>query len=138
VVKNQGTLGTDPFWVDLYINPNPIPYTAGTPWPETCTLEPCYGIAWLVAGLEPGESITLTSTPDSYYADFTYWMGWFAQGTTDVYVYADSWSQVGSYGAIAEMHEDNNSAEIHGLSVTGGGGGTYASTPGFPKRPEPK
>ena len=41
--------------------------------------------------LAPGESITLTSTPDSYYAKNTVWDGSFNTSLLNLYLYADSW-----------------------------------------------
>ncbi len=47
------------------------------------------------------------------------WPGWFAQGTTDLYVYVDSWNAGVAYGAVDEADETNNRAEIHNIGVTG-------------------
>jgi large repetitive protein len=112
-VKNQGDEIATSFWIDLYINPNRAPTTAGKPWETTCTLDPCYGIAWYVpGGLQPGQSIVITSTPESYFADNTIWPGSFAPGTRNLYVYVDSWNTNNPNGAIAESNETNNRAEI--------------------------
>jgi PKD repeat protein len=112
-VKNQGDQPTGAFWVDLYINPNRPPTSAGRPWESTCTLDPCYGMAWFVAGgLQPGQSVVLTSTPESYYADNTIWQGSFAPGTRNLYVYADSWNQTNPNGVVTESNETNNRAEL--------------------------
>jgi hypothetical protein len=123
VVKNQGTEAASSFWVDMYINPDEPPANAGKLWYDTCTVRPCLGIAWLVEELQPGETIELTSTEDSFNNDFTSWWGWFASGTTDVYVYADCWrGKDGSSsdgGAVEESDEENNRIHISGLSVTG-------------------
>jgi hypothetical protein len=125
-VTNNGEAAAGGFWVDLYINPSAAPTSANTPWNEVCGINPCYGIAWYVAGpLAPGQSVTLTSTPDSYFAKNTNWLGTFAAGTTDLYLYVDSWNrdtQSGSRvasGAVTESNETNNRAEVHGLTVTG-------------------
>jgi hypothetical protein len=119
-VINQGNRRADPFWVDLFINPASPPTVANLPWNEDCGMSPCFGIAWGVAsGLGPGEHITLTSTPDSLAAPYSRWPGWFASGTTDLYVYADSWDPGVADGAVAETDETNNRAELHGLTVRG-------------------
>jgi hypothetical protein len=120
VITNQGTARANPFWVDFYINPSTPPTAANTLWNFVCSLDPCYGIAWGVAdGLDPGESITLVSTEDSYSEGHTIWPGYFASGTTDLYLFADSWNPGVVTGAAAESDEGNNRAEAHGLQVAG-------------------
>jgi hypothetical protein len=69
--------------------------------------------------LGPGESITLTSTPDSFDVERSRWGGWFAAGTTDLYVYVDAWGGDAEQGLIEEADETNNRAELRGLEVTG-------------------
>ncbi|MDM8530892.1 Calx-beta domain-containing protein [Anaerolineales bacterium HSG25] len=121
VVTNQGTARADSFWVDLFINPSSEPAEGNAIWNELCTLTPCYGLAWHVTGgLNPGESVTLTSTAGNFSADHTIWSGQFAAGTSDLYLYVDTWSpERGSAGLVSESDETNNRAELHGLSVTG-------------------
>ena len=119
-VTNQGVQATGPFWIDFYINPNRAPTAAGRPWEVTCTLNPCYGVAWTVpAGLQPGQSIVLTSTADSYFADNTIWPGSFTAGTSKLYVFADSWNIDNTAGAVAESNETNNRAEISFAPLAG-------------------
>lgn len=136
VVTNTGSAPAGAFWVDLYINPNPAPAGANVPWNETCTLTPCYGLAWQHAGaLAPGESVVLTSTPTSYDVNTSLWVGSFAPGTTDVYLWVDSWNPGSSVGAVQEGNELNNGDARHGLSVTGGGAQPDVSpVPVFPPR----
>ena len=117
-ITNQGSAAAGEFWVDLYINPSVPPTGSNQPWNQRCGLSPCYGIAWYVTQtVAPGQSITLTSTADSYYAKNTIWNGVFAPGTTDLYAYADSWNPTVDRGAVAESNEANNRGELHGLSV---------------------
>ncbi len=116
-VKNAGSADAGPFWVDFYINPQPPPTGSNIPWNTVCGMDPCYGIAWYVTnGLKPGQSITLTSTAGSYDSNYTIWPGMFLVGTSDLYVYVDSWG--GPNGAVDEINESNNRGEIHGLKVT--------------------
>lgn len=85
-----------------------------------CAATPCFGIAWAVEQiLQPGESITLNSLPGNYAAANSSWQGWLPRGTTDLYVYADSWNPAAMWGAVLEHDEANNRAELHGLEVTG-------------------
>lgn len=117
-ITNRGTVAANPFWVDVYLNPSSPPTAANQIWDTRCGLDPCYGIAWGVKeSLAPGASITLVST--NIDASTSRWPGWFASGTTDLYVYADSLNAGVSTGAVPESNESNNRAEIHGLKVTG-------------------
>jgi hypothetical protein len=117
-ITNQGTATAGGFWADFFINPSTPPTHANVIWNEVCGLTPCYGIAWSVpAGLAPGQSITLTSTPGSYGEGYTIWPGSFALGTTDLYLYVDSYNPGQADGAVVEGDETNNRAERHGLVV---------------------
>jgi hypothetical protein len=114
VIQNQGTATAAPFWVDMYLNPNRQP-NFNVVWNTTCTLTPCFGIGWPVStGLAPGASITLTSAvvPPGY----SVWPGYFAAGTTDLYVLADSWNP---NGPMADSNRANNLFHRSGLQVTG-------------------
>jgi subtilase family serine protease len=119
-VTNQGDAPAGPFWVDLYINPTTAPGSTNIAWNTTCSLQPCQGIAWYVKdGLAPGQSITLTSTSDSYMSGYTIWSGQFSAGTSDLYLYVDSWNPGVATGGVAESNETNNRAEQHGIVVSG-------------------
>jgi len=121
VITNVGTAAADAFWVDFYINPSQVP-SVNLAWYDICGMTPCYGLAWHVSGgLAPGESVTLTSTPDSYAVDYSIWPGSFANGTSDLYLYADSWNPTVSAGAVLESDETNNLAARQ-IRVTGPGG----------------
>jgi hypothetical protein len=120
-VKNQGSGPASSFWVDFYINPSRAPLV-NEPWNELCTLEPCFGLAWLYEGtLQPGESVTFNSLPQSatnlggYRNESSIWPGFFANGTTRLYALVDSWNRGGDsrdpFGALREEDETNNRAE---------------------------
>jgi hypothetical protein len=120
-ITNQGTAAVVPgFWVDLSINPAGIPQINQS-WDTLCGIWPCQGIAWQVhQTIEPGESITLTATPDSYSDEQTIWNGTFVEGTTDLYLYVDSWNPDTSTGAVQEGDgESNNLFHLGGLQVAG-------------------
>ncbi len=137
VVTNVGTAAADAFWVDFYINPSAVP-VVNVRWNDVCGTSPCYGLAWYVSGgLAPGQSVTLTSTPDSYAAAYSIWPGYFASGTSDLYLYVDVWNPPVPTGGVAESDETNNLAERHGLSVTGLGvtGVEWPSPAELPPRP---
>ncbi len=117
-VTNQGSSAAGPFWVDFYLNPDPVPTAPNLRWDQACSLSPCYGITWQVAaGLAPGHSVTLTSSPGSYDVTRSLWPGYLAPGTSDLYLYVDSWSPGSPVGAVLEADEGNNRAERHGLIV---------------------
>jgi len=114
-ITNQGSAPADPFWVDFYVNPSVPPTAANQPWDKSCGGRRCeQGIAWYVdRTLAPGESVTLTSTPSSYYAKNTVWDGSFNTGVLNLYLYADSWNPGLPTGAVYERNEANNRAEFH-------------------------
>ncbi|HYF61227.1 MAG TPA: hypothetical protein VD886_00345, partial [Herpetosiphonaceae bacterium] len=137
-ITNTGDAPSPAVWADLYINPAPPPSAPNAPWYESCGLDPCTGIAWRVPPLAPGAHVTLTSA--SYAAEYTIWPGFFVAGTTDIYLFVDSYDASTTTGAALERNEQNNRAEIHGLSVTGPLPGS-AAIPRLPRlipaRPRP-
>jgi hypothetical protein len=133
IVTNVGPAAAGPFWVDFYVNPSQVP-GVNDPWNEVCGMSPCYGIAWYVSGgLAPGQSVSLTS--NSYAGDYSIWPGYFASGTSDLYLYVDSWNRPASAGGVLESDETNNLAERHGLTVTGLAGDLSSSPANLPPRP---
>ena len=108
VIENTGGGSTSgPFWVDLYIDPDPalMPPQVNQTWDVVGSQ---YGLAWWVTqSLAPGEQLTLTS--QSYTADYSEWPGYFnCFGPHILYAQVDSYSSVTQYGAIGEENEDNN------------------------------
>jgi uncharacterized repeat protein (TIGR01451 family) len=128
VITNVGNAPTgDGFWVDFYINPDPVPTTGNQRWDVLgSTVSPKQGIAWSVPapGLAAGASITLTSNGVGGLAPsgpHTIWSGSFVNGTQHLYVYADSFSTDGSPNAgILESNETNNRAELHFINPLAG------------------
>ncbi len=137
IITNQGATAAGPFWVDFYTNPDPVPNRANVIWPDTCSLSPCYGIAWHVPSLAAGESIVLTSSPNSYDPTYTNWADEFAPGTTDLYLYADSWQPGSPSGAVLESNETNNRAELHAKFGIGKPTQGAAAPRFIPPRPAP-
>jgi hypothetical protein len=134
IVTNLGPAPAGPFWVDFYINPSRVP-GVNDPWNEVCGMSPCYGIAWYVSGgLAPGQSVSLTSTPGSYASDYSIWPGYYASGTSDLYLYVDSWNRPATAGGVLESDETNNMAERHGAG-TGGRGWRPFAVSGQPTTP---
>lgn len=133
-VKNIGDAPASGFWVDLYINPASQPGVVNQRWNEVCGLSPCYGMAWPVQSLAPGESIVLSSTVND--PGQSIWPGSFAPGSSVIYAFADSYNAGVATGANIERSESNNIAVLEGLSVTGGS--LAALPPGAPPSLPPR
>ena len=105
VIKNQGNAPVvEEFWVDLYVNPNPVPTGVNQTWNDGRSAQ---GIVWGVNStalpLMPGSTLTLTHG-DAYF--------WPSQSSyeaipagTPVYVQVDSANANTTYGAVLENHE---------------------------------
>jgi hypothetical protein len=141
VVRNQGNApATGDFWVDLYVDPDPIPTAVNHIWEDLAH----EGVVWdVTADIRPGEALTLT-IGDAYtsreYAGFS---GSLEAGTW-IYVQADSANTLTDYGGVLEDHEIargtyNNIAGVR-LSApvdVGPLAGDHPSAPAgqFPPRP---
>ena len=121
-VTNSGQAATNAsFWVDLHINPARIP-EQNLLWQDNCGLFPCHGITWGVTQtLQPGESVVLRSSLDSYITKHTRWQGSLLAGTTDLYAFLDVWDPDTDFGTVneGEQGEANNIVRLSGLTVTG-------------------
>jgi hypothetical protein len=150
VIKNQGdqTVPDDEaheFWVDLYINPNPVPSAVNQTWPYVTSEGAAWGITWSgspytpadparqALPLEPGESFTLTTEGD-YWWQPSDGINWPLSLGDAVYAQVDSAGA--SYGAVNENHEMSGGPynNVSGqFTVTGLGG---ASSPPVEEAPE--
>jgi hypothetical protein len=101
-IKNQGNAAvTDDFWVDVYIDPTPLPTGVNQVWNELAD----EGLVWgVTANLAPGETITLTVN-DTYYVAEASHVSWPLAPGTLVYAQADSANAASTYGAVLENHE---------------------------------
>ncbi len=121
-LTNQGKVATNKaFYVDLFINPAQPP-RLNQQWQQNCGLFPCQGVTWLITtSIAPQESLVLRSTPASYAPEFTIWAGSFITGTTDLYVFVDSFGDSDEFGAVNEgaTGEQNNIVQRSGLTVSG-------------------
>jgi hypothetical protein len=121
VVTNQGSVAADAFWVDFYVNPTQTP-TVNKLWNDICQDPYCIGIAWFVeAGLQPGQSVTLTSNsfPGDSDEKYSIWNDSLPAGTTELYLLVDSWNRTVATGAVLESNENNNLSSMTGLNITG-------------------
>jgi uncharacterized repeat protein (TIGR01451 family) len=108
VIENRGDTATSsPFWVDLYIDPDPalMPPKVNQTWDMAGSQ---YGLTWLVEQpVAPGQPLTLTSR--SYNAQFSDWPGSFnCFGTHTLYAQVDSFNGTSPFAAVQESNESNN------------------------------
>ncbi len=108
VIQNQGSASTDSgFWVDFYIDPNPVPTAANQEWPELSS----EGIAWgITVPLAAGEQLTLTystvpGAPNLYFSPENSLFSGSLSAGTPIYAQVDSARAGSDYGAILETHE---------------------------------
>jgi hypothetical protein len=117
-VTNVGAAPATTYWVDFYINPDPVPTEPNMPWEEV-TGEPHYGISWQVwAPIYPGETIELISEPYDatlrpfgYDVEHTVWPDRFPSAASELYLFVDSWNPYTEnppIGVIRESDEENN------------------------------
>ncbi len=102
VIKNRGAVAvTDNFWVDAYVDPDPIPQKPNDVWPFLCD----EGIAWGISEpIAPGDSLTLL-VGDEYYSEVdSNFTGGLMEGTP-IYAQVDSANVATEYGAVLEGHE---------------------------------
>jgi hypothetical protein len=121
VIKNQGTgPAIADFWVDAYIDPDPVPTAVNQIWPYLAD----EGLTWeVIADMHPGDVITLTvadAAPE--WSD----VSWPLPVGTPIYAQVDCWNEATTYGAVLENHEirgeayNNISAEALSTAAFGG------------------
>jgi len=107
-IENQGTQATSSgFWVDFYIDPDPVPTHENQLWPALSA----EGLVWGVnVSIPAGGSLTLSystaaGAPNLYYsAENSNYSGNLPVGTP-VYAQVDSAHLNTSYGGVLETHE---------------------------------
>ena len=105
VIVNQGNAPvTDEFWVDVYIDPQPIPTGVNQIWPDYASQGLVWGVTADALPLAPGETLTLTIGDAYYSAGDSSFSGSLAEGTP-VYAQVDSANSNTSYGGVLEDHE---------------------------------
>jgi len=104
VIRNQGNAPvTDSFWVDLYINPDPIPTHVNQTWNDLASQGAVWGIT---VDIQPGDVLVLrTSTSDPYYWPEYSSIHWPLWEGTQVWVQVDSANIDTTYGGVLETHE---------------------------------
>jgi len=136
VIRNRGkTPVVDSFWVDVYIDPDPVPTAVNQIWPDLAG----EGLVWgVTAGLAPGEALTL-SVGDKFYVGEYSQVTWPLVPRTPVYAQVDSANALTTYGSVLESHEitggEYNNIGGPAYPVTEGNGG--AAEPPAPAHRQP-
>jgi hypothetical protein len=110
VIRNAGSKSvTDPFWVDLIVDPATVPAKAN----DTVEALHANGLVWGVVGasnsLAVGETLTLTVGDAYFHSGLSNLTGTIPAGTP-IYAHVDSANSATTYGAIREDHEISNTA----------------------------
>ncbi len=107
-IKNQGdapVLITNAFWVDVYINPDPIPTHVNQSWNELSNEGAVWGVERPAIPLAPGASFVLT-VGDEYYKGAGYSnLPITLPVGTQIYAQVDSFKAGNENGAVLEKHE---------------------------------
>jgi hypothetical protein len=107
VVKNVGGAAVQTnqeFWVEVYIDPDPVPTGVNQMWEDLCDEGLRWGVTASALPLAPGEAITLTIGDEYYWPTFSNFDGALAEGTP-VYAQADAHNAYTNYGGVLEGHE---------------------------------
>jgi PKD repeat protein len=104
VIENTGNQAVaDSFWVDLYIDPDPVPTGVNQTWDQLSE----EGIVWGItdiSSLVPGGNLVLNLSHPSLNAALTDFSGIFTAGM-EIYVQVDSANTVRPSGGVIETHE---------------------------------
>jgi hypothetical protein len=118
VIRNigQGPV-VQPFWVDLYINPESAPTRVNQAW----NMVGSQGLVWVVNAtalpLAPGARLTLTSGGQFFLPDYSRQSEPIQAGAL-LYAQVDSYNPNTSYGTVLESHEQVSGAYNNISSAT--------------------
>jgi uncharacterized repeat protein (TIGR01451 family) len=105
VIRNKGDMPVvEGFWVDVYIDPNPVPQAVNQVWSDLAAEGLVWGVKDAALPFEPNEEIVL-SVDDIYYWPSVSRVTWPLIAGTPVYAQVDSYGPGSSYGLIQENHE---------------------------------
>jgi hypothetical protein len=118
-IANEGNAPMrESFWVDVYIDPDPLPTAVNQIWPYLAD----EGLVWGVdAVLQPGDTVTLQVGDGAYFAEYSE-VYWPLMVGTPVYVQVDSAGEE-SYGAVLEMDEVRGDYNNIGHTTVSSGSG---------------
>ena len=102
VIRNQGSAPVaDSFWVDVYVDPDPVPTAVNQIWPDLAD----EGLVWGVTdGLGPGEALTLNVGDKFFIGEYSQ-VTWPLLPRTPIYAQVDSANALTTYGSVLESHE---------------------------------
>jgi hypothetical protein len=107
VIENQGNApvgASQEFWVQLYVDPEPVPTMVNQTWYELSGQGIFWGVLSNTLPLNPGAIITLTYGDAATWPDGSRFDGPLPAGTP-IYVQVDTWNPDTDYGAVLEDHE---------------------------------
>jgi len=108
IVANHGNAPVeDAFWVDLYIDPDPLPSAVNQTWDMLCYEGLVWGVTD-VSALVPGGSLTIDMNHSSFMPDNSLFFEDFDPGMA-IYVQVDSYAST-TYGGVLERHEIEGAA----------------------------
>ncbi|MFN8454312.1 MAG: S8 family serine peptidase [Anaerolineae bacterium] len=102
VIKNVGSAPvTDAFWVDVYLNPNPVLSHVNQTWPHLAS----EGLVWGVTQPIPVNGTLALTIGDAFYSTFYSRFSGTIAANTPVWAQVDSVNLNSSYGGVLESHE---------------------------------
>jgi hypothetical protein len=105
VLENVGEgVVSDPFWVDLYVDPHPAPTRVNQIWEDLAEAGAVWGVTEGALPLRTGDALTLTVDGPYFRAEYGHLDLPLAVGTP-VYVQVDSANAGTLYGGVLEYHE---------------------------------
>ncbi len=106
VIENVGEAPvTDDFWVDAYVDPDPVPAGPNDVWYDgRCEEGLVWGVTASEAPMAVGAVITLTVEGQYYSEGLSEFSGGLAVGT-EVWAQVDAANTESDYGGVLEMHE---------------------------------
>ncbi len=95
---------TDPFWVDLYVDPDPEPVQVNQIWEDLAEQGGVWGVTEAVLPLRTGDRLTLTVGGPYFWPEYSE-LNWPLAAGTTVYAQVDSADAGTLYGGVVEYHE---------------------------------
>jgi subtilisin-like proprotein convertase family protein len=133
VIKNEGSAPvTEAFWVDVYVNPNPVPTGVNQIWNDLASQGLVWGVTEDALPLAPGDILALT-VGDAYYWPEYSQVSWPIPASKPIYAQVDSANTGTTYGAVLETHElsggayNNIAGPVYLIQEPEGAGGPPAA-----------
>jgi len=112
-ISNQGAAPVtrtfaNEFWVDVYIDPDPVPTRVNQTWQHVGDQGLVWGVTQDALPLDPGETLVLTTSRDhdgAYFWPQESVITWTLPVGTEIWAQVDSAQEETDYGAVLENHE---------------------------------